>query len=298
VLPPGISQKFVPARAAGQSVVYQPAVLGAVQIRYLEPKRKLDYVEDVVLAAPIRDDSMPVEWEECMEIDVDPSSLENDPVEGASFAQLPGDGAKAKCYAGWNKDLVNWIYTHRKIDLYSSDAADLTSHPGESEAAFRIRLQHATREARDTAVEKLRQKYASKVTTLQDRLRRSQQTLAKEKEQRSASFLSVGADIFGVVFGRKRATSAIGSVSRTYRESSDIGRAEENLEAVTRQLEDLQAQIESEAAEIQSQMDSSVAALETAPVKPKKANINVRLFTLAWLPYAKDAGGELKPAWE
>ena len=152
-------------------------------------------------------------------------------------------------------------------------------------------MQHSSREQRDAAVEKLRQKYASKVTVLQDRLRRSEQAVAKEKEQRSASFLSVGADIFGVVFGRKSATTAIRSASRTYKEQSDIGRAEETYTAVKQQLEDLQAQIESEAAEIQTQMDASTAALETISVKPKKTNINIRMFTLAWAPYAKDSIG-------
>ena len=63
-----------------------------------------------------------------------------------------------------------------------------------------------------------------------------------------------------------------------------------------RQLEDLQAQIESEVAEIQSQMDAATASLETIAVKPKKTNISVRLFTLAWAPYAKDETGELKAA--
>jgi hypothetical protein len=298
VLPPGIAQKYVPARRSGKALVYQPFVLGVSQIRYLEPKMKLDYVEDVVLAAPIRDDSMPVEWEESIEVDVDPSGLENDPIAGATFAPLPADAAKPKCYADWNKDLVNWIYANRKIDLYSSPTSKIASDPGESEAAFRIRLQHSTREVRDQAVEKLRQKYASKVTTLQDRIRRSEQALQKEKEQRSASLLSVGSSIFGVVFGRKRATTAIGSLSRTYKESSDIGRAEENVEAVRRQLEEIQAQMESEVAGIQAQMDANATALDVIQVKPKKANINVRLFTLAWLPYAKDASGALQPAWE
>ena len=108
----------------------------------------------------------------------------------------------------------------------------------------------------------------------------------------------MGADIFGVMFGRKRATTAVGSVSRTYKESSDIGRAEENVEAVRRQLEDLQAQVESEVAEIQSQNDASATPLDPVQVKPKKTNINVRLFTLAWLPYSKEPSGELKPAWD
>ena len=45
-------------------------------------------------------------------------------------------------------------------------------------------------------------------------------------------------------------------------------------------------------------MDASTAALETISIKPKKTNINVRMFTLAWAPYAKDSSGELKPAWD
>jgi prefoldin subunit 5 len=297
VLPPDIPQKFVPARARGK-LLYQPVVLGAVQTRYMDTKAAVDYVEDVVLAAPVRDDSMPVEWEECFEIKVSPSDLESEPQEGAEFAFLPADAAKAKCYGGWNKDLVNWVYANRKLELYGSSASKLNSKPGETEGEFRARLQHASREARDAAVEKLRQKYASKVTTLQDRLRRAEQTVAKEKEQRSSSFLSVGADLFGVVFGRKKVTTAIGSVSRTYKESSDIGRATENVDAVRRQLEDLQAQMESEVAAIHSQMDATAAPLETVEVKPKKANINVRLFTLAWAPYVRDASGELKSAWD
>ena len=296
VLPPEVPQKFIPALATGRPIVYQPVILGAAQVRFLDTKAKIDYVEDFVLAAPVRDDSMPVEWEECSQIDVSPSDLENDPLDGAEYASLPADAGKPKCYAAWNKELVTWIYTNRKLELHCSPASKECSQPGESEGAFRARLQHVGREQRDTAIEKLRQKYASKVTTLQERLRRADQAVTKEKEQRSASLLSVGADIFGVVFGRKKATSAIGSVSRTYRDSADIGRAEENVEAVKRQLEDLQAQIESEVSEIQSQMDSATASLETIAVKPKKANISVRMFTLAWAPYAKDESGELKAA--
>jgi DNA helicase HerA-like ATPase len=298
VLPPEIPQRFIPARGPKNGIVYQPLILGAAQVRYLDTKAKIDYVEDVLLAAPVRDDSMPVEWEECFELKVDVNDLENEPMEGAEFAALPADAAKPKSYPGWSKDLINWIYANRKIELHCSPGSKECSHPNETEGEFRARLQHGGREQRDAAVEKIRQKYASKVATLQERLRRAEQAVQKEKEQRSASILSVGADIFGVVFGRKKATTAIGSVSRTYREQSDIGRAEETVEAVRHQLEDLKAQVESEVTEIQTQMDATSAALETIAIKPKKTNITIRLFSLAWAPYAKDASGELKPAWE
>jgi hypothetical protein len=97
VLPPDIPQKFIPARARGK-LLYQPVILGAVQTRYMDSKAAVDYVEDVVLAAPVRDDSMPVEWEECFEVKVSPSDLESEPQDGAEFAFLPADAAKAKCY--------------------------------------------------------------------------------------------------------------------------------------------------------------------------------------------------------
>jgi hypothetical protein len=295
-LPPEISQKFIPARRPGPEIVYQPVVIASAQVRFVDAKTKIDYLQDAVLAAPVKDDNTPVEWEECFELDFKPDDLENEPAAGAEFAPLPAGAAKPKCYTAWNKDLVNWIYANRKIDLFCSPGKEC-SQPGESEADFRARTQHASREQRDAAVENLRKKYASKVTVLQDRLRRSEQAVAKEKDQRSASLLSVGVDLFGAVFGRKSASTAIRAASRTYKEQSDIGRAEETYTAVKQQLDELQARIESEAAEIQSQMDASTAALETISVKPKKTNINVRLFTLAWAPYAKDAAGELKPAW-
>ena len=67
VLPPEISQRFIPSRGQGAGIVYQPVILGSAQVRYVDTKTKVDYVEDFLLAAPVRDDSMPVEWDECFE---------------------------------------------------------------------------------------------------------------------------------------------------------------------------------------------------------------------------------------
>ena len=46
-----------------------------------------------------------------------------------------------------------------------------------------MRLQESTREQRDRAIEALRQKYAPKQAALQERLRRAEQTVARESEQ-------------------------------------------------------------------------------------------------------------------
>jgi Sec-independent protein translocase protein TatA len=292
VLPPDVPQAYIPARESAKSITYQPVLLGAAQIRYVDAKSKVDFLEEKVFITPIHDDSLPVQWEECSEAEVDPSDLEKDPVEGASFGMLPALASKAKSYAAWRKDFISWIYANRQLNVYRSEVLRTSSQPNETEGDFRVRLQQATREERDRAVEKLRLKYQPKIVTLEDRVRRAQQTVEREKQQSQSQTLdtlvSVGTGVLGALFGRRKvataASGAIRSAGRIRKEAGDVSRATETVEALTQQLADLQAQLESEARAIQMQYETSAVTLETIAIKPKKTNINVRLFTLAWNP--------------
>ena len=113
--------------------------------------------------------------------------------------------------------------------------------------------------------------------------------------------VSVGAGVLSALFGRRKmttaATGAIRSAGRIRKEAGDVSRATETVEAITQQLGDLEAQLESEVRAIQMQFEASAVSMEAIAIKPRKTNINVRLFTLAWAPYAS-AGGKLSEAWE
>ena len=50
----------------------------SAQIRFVDTKSKVDYLQESCLPRPCRDDNMPVEWEECFEMKVDPDDLENE----------------------------------------------------------------------------------------------------------------------------------------------------------------------------------------------------------------------------
>ena len=82
------------------------------------------------------------------------------------------------------------------------------------------------------------------------------------------------------------------------KESQDIGRATDNVEALQQQLADLNAELEAQVAELQSSADPLKEELETITVKPKKTNINAQLCALVWAPYWRDAQGTVTPAWE
>jgi prefoldin subunit 5 len=80
------------------------------------------------------------------------------------------------------------------------------------------------------------------------------------------------------------------------KESGDVSRAEENVEAYQQQLDDLSTQLESEIAETSAKMDTTNETLEKIPLRPKKTDIKVRMVALAWVPYWQSADGDT-PAW-
>ena len=51
------------------------------------------------------------------------------------------------------------------------------------------------------------------------------------------------------------------------------------------------------AREIESAQLQTDAPVESFAIRPKKANVQVRLITLAWAPYYTESG-RLNPAWE
>ncbi|MBH0189317.1 MAG: hypothetical protein HP493_10905 [Nitrospira sp.] len=306
-------QHFVPLRGSkpdGSELVYVPMLLGASQIRFSDAKSGIDSTQDVTVLAPMADGPVAVDWDWSTATDLVVADLEQNPEEDAQFLALPASAGKAKSYADWNKDFGGWLFRTQKVELFRSPSTKDVSTPDESERDFRVRLQQTGREQRDKGAEMLRQKYASKMTTLQERIRRA--ALAKEKQQAESrssqvqAAISVGASILGAFLGRKtisasnigRATTAIRSAGRVMKESQDVGAAEENVTALQQQLADLEAQFKSESDALAAATDPLNEKLETVSIKPTKANIAVKLVALVWTPHWRNRNGQLIQAWQ
>jgi hypothetical protein len=310
VLAPGVPQHFVPVRgtaAAGAMLVYQPTVLGAATVHFADAKAGVDQTDEVVVATPVTDAAVPVSWETAQPLDVPVADLEATPGEPAEWTALPAVAAKAKSYEGWSRDLAAWLYGQRRLQLLRDPASGTLSRPGETERDFRVRLREATRAARDERVEALRKKYAPKRAALEERLRRAQQTEAREREQVSQqgvqAAISLGATILGAVLGRKtasvgnigRATTAARGAGRVFKEREDVARAQETVGAVQQALSALETELQTEVAALETRGEPD--RLESVAVKPKKSDVRVRVCALAWTPYWRDQAGALTPAW-
>jgi hypothetical protein len=310
VLPAGVAQYFLPLRQGGDAqYVYQPAVYGAAQVRYVDAKLALDAASDVTVLTPFSGGPVPIDWSTAVPVDIAPSELEPSPADGVSFAPLPANAVTAKSADRWRKDFTTWVYGTQSLALLRAPNSPTVSRPAESERDFRVRLQQESREARDTLIERLRQKYAPKTAAAQERLRRAEQTVGREsqqaKDQTLQTAISFGTTLLGAFMGRKvvsastlgRATTAARGVGRSLKESQDIDRAKETVEAIRLQLQQLDDDLRAEVAAIEQRLDAGTAVLEPVPVKPKKANIDVKLVALVWAPHVIGADGEATPAW-
>jgi hypothetical protein len=172
------------------------------------------------------------------------------------------------------------------------------SRPDESERDFRARLQHSAREARDEALDRLRRKYAPKQAALDEKLRRARQSHARESEQATGqkmqTAISLGATVLGALFGPKtvgvgtvgRATTTMRGAGRAMKESQDVQRAQETVEAVEEQRRLLEEDFLAESKALEAATDAATETLERVVVQPKKADLHLKVVALVWMPTA------------
>ena len=196
---------------------------------------------------------------------------------------------------------MRWIQANEPITLFESKAAKLVSRVSESELAFRVRLAEHAREARDARADQLRQRYASRFRTLEDRLRRAEQAAARRSAQTQRAVLDTGVAVLGGLLGAMmggtargqlgRASTAARGAGRVAQTRQEIAMAGETVDAVRAQLDALELEL---LAELQRLDDdtSAEAPLEEVAVRPNLNAISMRLVALAWLPH-----GPSGPLW-
>ncbi len=253
-------------------------------------------MRDILVIAPLTDGPIPVDWEHAEPADFTMDQLSREPNGSAAFDSVPSAASTPKKYAQWTKDFGQWAGRSQTIELSRSPRTKLISAPDESERDFRIRLETSLREQRDAELARVRERYASKLATAEDRLRRAESAVQREQEQASESKMqagvSVAATIFGAILGRKavsastlgRATTAARGYGRVSRASQDVVRAEGEVAALREKRDQIAQALEQELQTITAQWDARDAPLERIVVKPKRGGVSVQLVALVWLP--------------
>jgi hypothetical protein len=272
---------------------YRPGLFATARLRFIDAKAQLDCWRGVGVLSLSAGASGVDPWAdaELRLLDDWSTSAEGDPA--VPRDPPPAALQNARNLAHWSKQLVAHLYRTYNLTLYKAPDYKTLSRPDESQADFRIRIQQQAREARDEAVEKLRQKYAAKTASLDDKIQRARERVAREKSQFHTSTLdtavSVGSSILRAFLGRRKvsvtnvrgATSAARSASRTARQHGDIERAQKQLDKLLEERARLEDAFEAEV----SAFDAEVANVRIEPyyVRPRKSDIAVEKLVPAWI---------------
>ncbi len=311
LLPPTVPQLFLPDRLRpGTAVHYLPALLGAARVHFVNTRKGLEASREVLVWCPLENAERGVDWYGAEAMDIELDRLESEPWHPrATFGSVDDDLVAKRAFATLRKDFADALYRSQRFELLRSPTLEEISRPGEDERAFRIRLADKARQRRDQASESLRRKYAKKLQTLEDRIRRAEVKVEKERDQAKSQKLSavinVGTSLLGALLGRKkisstnmrRAGSALRGFNRSSKEAQDVDRAEDNLETTQQRYQEMEAELQSELAAVAARFDAQNEPLESFELKPRRSDIDVQQVALLWLPN-RVQDGHLVPAWE
>ena len=308
-LPGSVTVVHAPFRGQPDGVVYRPSVLGMAQVGFSDRKYGIYHSEDKLVMTPVTADVFPVNWDQAEALPLELADFDSEGAGGTAYAELPEAALDSKNFTSWKKDLADWTYRTRRLTLWQDPVAGIASQPGEDEEAFRQRLQQKAREVRDEETEKLRRKYEVKIKSLEEKIRKAEQAVEREKDQakqqKVQTAISFGATILSAFLGRKavsasslgRATTAVRGASRAMKESGDINRSKETVEAYQAQLKELEDAFQAEADKLTERLDPMNLHLKELVLQPYKKDILVKDLVFAWMPYRQDSNGSWTPAW-
>ncbi len=316
-VPTGVDEYFLSTNyslsealsAAGQSspdakfkaVLYDPALLAVARVRFRDRKYGADTeARKAVLAHQDQLDG-PMRWEDHFHAFIPDEQVETQPAPDAFFSLLSRPFMELKQMNALKREFAEWVYRTAVVTARANDALKVFAGPDVSQAEFVKVCADTAREARDLEADKKNALFDRQIQTLKDKLSREERELREDEadlSHRKAEEWGTHVENVLGALGRRRSTRRL-STSLTKRRLTEQAKAdvEESLEA----LEDLEkklAEIESARKqaleEINDHWGDLVNDVSEVTLTPKKSNIYVELFGLAWVPYYQvDLHGQL-----
>ena len=277
-----ISQKYA-TDVTGQNN-FRATLQAKVEVHYFSQSKEIDENHTLCLDLELYEDDA-IDWENAEELESCPKYTTSEP-SNASYATLTSEVSEDKALKKNKRELIDWIYKNKRLELFRTTSPKLNSKPNESLGDFKVRLKDILDDEREEDIETLQERYEKKEKTLMKRLQRAQDKVAKEEADASKSMIDTGIAILGALFGRT-STAKLGTAfskgSRAYKERGDISRAQEALEEIHEEIELLAEELEEKIDELGEKFDVDNVEIKDASMKPKKSDIDVEELSIVWV---------------
>lgn len=281
---------------ASVQLVYEPAILGAATVRYVDRRRSIDEKSDRILLVPAPDSIRGADWNSAERLPIRLGDLTSGPErvgpdQGPFFAPTPEGANSARELKDIAKDFADWIYYNSSLTIKVHPDLGIFQRPDERERDFKIRLQQAAREKRDAEVDALKVKSDREIERIQEKLKREERDLAADQATYDArkreEAIGIGETVLGFFMGRRSSTGLSKAATKrrmTTQAKVNIDESTDIIADLQKEVADLEAQFKDATDDITRKWADLLDHLESDEIKPRRTDVDVRLAALAWLP--------------
>lgn len=285
------AKKSMPSQANIQAILYRPTLLAAAQIRILDRKYGVD--SEIVKAALVEtlDRRGVVRWNDFPYAGPALDKVEASPAPGARFSGMEAPLNDSKLMTALQKDFNDWLFRNTEVTARANLALKIFAGPDVTQAEFMKECAAAASDARDAEIAKQTAAIDKKIKSIEDKLYREERELQQDQEDLRNRNIETGLSgaeaVAGLLgFGRKKSLST--SVSKYRMAQNAKEDVKESVDAIAQFKKDIAAlelQREAIAKEINDKWGGVVNDISEVTVKPKKTDIYVDYFGVAWKPY-------------
>ncbi len=298
VVPAGIEERFIACnlRPAGDAkLIYRPALYGEGSMHFIRASADLDSWRDARRIVSCHRGFSNSVWEasEALPEDVD---FIDDPENGFQFASLPDELLKKGNYRTYKTALKEYLYRHCAETIYKTPLIKGYAPASDKSDAVAY-FTHRLHEQRDDAIEALRDKYESKVKSLEKKMQSAQDRVERERMQSRTSWISAGSAVLGAVLGgflggrRTGVTTVARGVGYASQQGDDVRRAEQALAVLSEEMRELKASLEEDLDTLNDEYNTDKIELEETEIPPRKSDLKVEDPVIVWQPWQIDSSG-------
>jgi hypothetical protein len=190
------------------------------------------------------------------------------------------------------KDFTDWVFRNSSVKARVNQALKVFAGPDVSQAEFMTACAEAARDARDAEIAKKIATLDRQLKTLEDKLAREERELREDEAELSNRKIEEAGthleNLTGLFGGRRKASRLSSSLTKrrmTEQAKADVEESVDAIEQFKQQIADAEKRRAETLAEINDRWGRVVNEITEVTIAPKKTDVFVKLFGVAWMPY-------------
>lgn len=274
------------------------AAVARINLRYDETKA--DLVHDDEFECVVFPLGEQIDTSEMIKVDYDDRDLRTDPPAAAVYQLTEAKLANKTYWTSLEKAIRDQLVRTLTVDISMNKALKLYGRPGEETDEFEKRCLKIADDRADEEIAKLRDKYETKAKRLRDQIEGLEDKIdlleEQSKSKRNSELLSTAGGLLGGLLGGRKSKGGMlggllgkaGTAARrrgtTKAAGERVDAAENKLERLSADLEDLEAELTDEVMDIDAKWMDTAKSIDQMSVGLEATDVKVAQIALTWLP--------------